>query len=73
MTTRAYHTLCLWDVQEQCWFDQFGDYSKAEVKGEADTYFMPRGHKVIITHKDDAESMIATRDALPAPRYPNAV
>ena len=72
MTARTYHTLCLWDVDHQSWFDSFGDYSKAEVKGESDTLFMPRGHKVIITHKDDAQSMMNARDALPPPRYPNA-
>lgn len=70
--TKAYHTLCVWDVDLQKWFDHFGDYSKGEVKGEADTLFMPRGHKTIITHKDDATSMMAARDALPAPRNPNA-
>lgn len=73
MTNRAYHTLCLWDVNLQAWFDQFGSYKKSEVKEEADCYFMPRGHKVILTHKDDAESMIAAREALPAPRFPKAI
>lgn len=70
MTIRPYYTLCLWDVDQQAWFDQFGDYKKSEVQGEADGYFMPRGHKVIITHKDSAEAMIATRDALPVPKRP---
>lgn len=72
MTTRPYYTLCLWDAQHQCWFDQFGDYKRSEVKGEADTYYVPRGHKVIIAHKDSPEAMIAARDALAPPRYPNA-
>jgi hypothetical protein len=72
MTTRPYHTLCLWDADLQKWFDQFGDYKKADVKAEADAYFTPRGHKVIITHKDDAASMLAARNALPPPRFPNA-
>lgn len=70
--SKTYYTLCLWDTQEQTWFDQFGSYSKREVKEEADSYFVPRGHKVIVAHKDSAEAMIATRDALPVPRYPNA-
>lgn len=72
MTTRAYHTLCVWDVDHQCWYDQHGDYSKADVKAEADSFFLPRGHKVIITHKDDAQSMMNARDALPPPRNPNS-
>ena len=72
MTTRAYHTLCFWDVDQQTWFDQFGSYKKSEVKEEADCYFMPRGHKVIITHKDTAAAMMATRDALPAPKFSKA-
>lgn len=73
MTTRTYYTLCIWDVQHQCWFDQFGDYTKAAAKEEADSYFLPRGHKVIIAHKDEARAMIAARDALAPPRYPNAI
>lgn len=72
MTARTYYTLCLWDTQYQAWFDQFGSYVKTEVKEEADTYFMPRGHKVIIAHKDTAEAMVATRGALAPPRYPHA-
>jgi hypothetical protein len=69
---RTYHTLCLWDADLQKWFDQFGDYKKAEVKAEADSYFTPRGHKTIITHQDSAQAMIAMRDALPVPRFPKA-
>ena len=72
MTNRTYYTLCLWDTQLEGWFDYFGDYKKSEVKAESDCVYCPRGHKVIIAHKDSAEAMIAMRDSLSVPRNPKA-
>lgn len=69
MTTRPYYTLCLWDADHNSWFDECGDYSRADVQADADGYYdMPKRHKVIIATDGSAAAMIAARDALPTPK-----
>jgi hypothetical protein len=70
--TRKYYTLCIWDAEQACWFDEFGSYSRREVAEEKtiatqDNEVRPH-HARIIASDESAESMIAARDALPAPK-----
>lgn len=67
---RKYHTLCIWDAEQSCWFDNFGSYDLKEVKGEAraarDDGYKGK-HIRIITTDETAAAMMAARDALPRP------
>jgi hypothetical protein len=68
---RKYFTLCIWDAEHGAWFDEFGSYSRGEVAQEKTLHTQDNGvrphHARIVVSDDTAESMIAARDALPAP------
>lgn len=68
MPNRAYYTLCVWDAEQQKWFDEFGDYSHSDVQAEFDDNSAPGRHKRIIKHDGSLEGMIAAREALRAPK-----
>lgn len=68
MTTRAYYTLCVWDTEQAAWFDEFGDYSRDDVRAEFDDHSAPGRHKRIIKHDGSAANMMAKRDALARPK-----
>ena len=66
--TRAYYTLCVYDTEQGCWFDEFGDYSLNAVGEEHREHSAPSRHKRIIATNGTAADMIAKRDALPKPK-----
>lgn len=68
MPMRPYYTLCIFDTEQNCWFDEFGSYDRKEVVAETDYASAPRKHIAIIKHDDTAAAMLAARDALPLPK-----
>lgn len=64
---RPYFTLCVFDAEHGAWFDEFGDYCRADVQAECDDHPAPRKYKRIIRHDGSTEAMIAARNALPLP------
>lgn len=68
MTPRKYHTLIVWDTDQQCWMDEFGDYRKADVVAERQGHSAKGKHKLVISHDDTAAAMMQARDATPAPK-----
>lgn len=65
---KQYHTLCIYDAERACWYDNFGSYKLKEVKAEyadAREGGYKKEHLAIITTSELAVDMIAARDALP--------
>lgn len=65
---KPYYTLCIFDAEQGCWHDDFGDYSRKDVQEELEGYDMPRKWLAIIKTDGSAADMMAKRDALPMPK-----
>jgi len=65
---RKYHTVCEYDEADGCWYDCCGFYSKADAQEELEALKADGVHHCIITHDDNADAMMAARDALPMPK-----
>ena len=67
---KAYYTLCRYDALHNAWFDEFGDFSRADVEAEFDGAVdngTPKKHLKIIKTNGTLADLIAKRDALPLP------
>ena len=69
---RKYFTLCLWDAENEMWYDEFCSFSRKEVAEEKTIWTQDNGvsprHACIIVSDGTAKGMMSTRDALPAPK-----
>lgn len=63
-----YYTLCVYDLDQGQWFDEFGSYDYADVKSELDDHAAHARHKRIIYSDGTAAGMIKNRNALPHPK-----
>ena len=68
---KAYYTLCVFDADHDCWFDEFGDFSRADVETEFDGAVdngTPKKHLKIIKTNGTLLDLIAKRNALALPK-----
>lgn len=67
---RPYYTLCVWDTEQLCWFDDFGSYSKQEVKEEIEFahYNVKAKHRVIVQSDGTVNGLLIAIKALPVPK-----
>ena len=69
---KQYYTVCTFEDGK--WYDEFGSYSRKEANEEAafiredQSHRYKRGWVKVISHDDNAEAMIAARDALAIPK-----
>jgi hypothetical protein len=64
----TYYTLCRFDALHNAWFDEFGDFAKADVDAEwlgERQNGTPAKHLKIIKTNGTLADLIAKRDALP--------
>tara|TARA_R110000868_G_scaffold143171_1_gene360960 strand:+ start:245 stop:481 length:237 start_codon:yes stop_codon:yes gene_type:complete len=67
---KAYYTLCRFDAVNGQWFDEFGDFSKADVDAEwlgERHNGTPAKHLKIVKTNGTLADLIAKRDALALP------
>jgi hypothetical protein len=68
---KAYYTLCRYDALHNAWFDEFGDFSRADVEAELESYIdggNQKKHLKIIKTNGTLLDLIAKRNALALPK-----